>query len=193
MEFLVQLWLPIVASAVAVWIVSAIIWMALPTHKKDFDKLPDEQAFMAAVKALNIPPGNYGYPFFGDRSNCNTPEAKRAMEEGPIGILNNWKPGMKMGKSMVLTFLVYLVVSFLIAYMAWHALHRGPVLPGSRPAFGDVMQLTGTAGVLAYAFAFLPNGIWFQAKCRALVFCVIDGVVYGLVTGAIFAWLWPHA
>src|ERR1043165_2194146 len=107
MQFLNDLWLPILLSAVAVWIASAVIWMALPHHKKDFDKLPDEAGFIATLKSLNLPPGNYGYPYFGDKASCNTPEAKKAFQEGPIGVLNNWKPGMGMGKNMVLTFLVY--------------------------------------------------------------------------------------
>lgn len=190
MEFLSALWLPILASAVAVWIVSAVIWMALPHHQKDYDRLPDEAAFIAAIKSLNLPPGNYGYPFFGDRSSCNTPEAKKAMAEGPLGLLSNWRPGTGMGKNMVLTFLVYLVIGVLIAYLAWNVFHRSSAVA---PTFKDIMRVTGTAGVLAYSFAFLPSGIWFQAKPRALLMCVIDGVVYGLATGAVFAWLWPHA
>ena len=36
-------------------------------------------------------------------------------------------------------------------------------------------------------FAFLPNAIWFQATPRSIVTRVIDGVVYGLATGAVFA------
>lgn len=33
---LLSLWLPILLSAAVVWIVSAIVWMALPHHKQDF-------------------------------------------------------------------------------------------------------------------------------------------------------------
>jgi hypothetical protein len=60
-------------------------------------------------------------------------------------------------------------------------------------AKATVFRVLGTAGVLAYCFAFLPNGIWFGAKPRAMAMNVIDGVAYGLVTGAVFAWLWPMA
>lgn len=196
MDFLVHLWLPIVASAAAVWILSAVIWMALPHHHRDYDRLPDEKAFMDAVRSLNIPPGNYGFPYFGDRASCNTPEAKKAWQEGPLGVFNNWKPGTNMARNLVLTFLVYLAISVLVGYLAWHAEHRhaaGVLASGTRPRFADIMQITGTAGVLAYAFAFLPSGIWFQAKPRALLTAFADGVVYGLATGAGFAWLWPAA
>lgn len=36
MEFLTQLWLPIVVSAVIVFILSALAWTVMPHHKKDF-------------------------------------------------------------------------------------------------------------------------------------------------------------
>jgi len=192
-EFLTALWIPILASAAAVWIISAVFWMAINHHNKDFDRLPDEAAFIAAVKSLNIPPGVYGFPYFGDRSACNTPEGKKAMTEGPLGMLYNWRPGLGMGKNMVITFLVYIAVSVCIAYIAWNAFRHDGVPVAPAPSFGRVMQITGTAGVAAYAFAFIPGGVWFQAKGRSLVLGMIDGVVYGLVTGAIFAWRWPAA
>ena len=46
------LWLPILLSAIAVWVASAIIWMAMPHHKSDWRKLPDEGA---ARRALTPP------------------------------------------------------------------------------------------------------------------------------------------
>ncbi len=193
MEFITALWLPILLSAAAVWIVSAVIWMALPHHSKDHDRLPDQAGFIAAIKSMNIPPGVYGYPHFGSRAECNSPEAKKAWAEGPVGLLYNWKPGASMGKNMVLTFLVYIVISVFIAYITWNAFRREGAVALGAPTFADVMQIAGAAGVVAYAFAFIPNGIWFQVKPRAILMNVIDGVVYGVATGAIFAWRWPAA
>ena len=43
-----DLWLPILVSAVIVWIASALIWMALPWHKNDFAKTSDEEGVRAA-------------------------------------------------------------------------------------------------------------------------------------------------
>ena len=114
MEFLTQLWLPIVVSAAAVWVASAVIWMALPHHKKDWTKLPDEDAFRNYVKAAGIAPGNYGYPHFGSGKDCHTPEAKAKWESGPIGMLSVWGK-ISMGRNMLLTFLVFLAVSVVIA------------------------------------------------------------------------------
>ena len=42
MTALSQLWLPILISAVAVFVVSSVIHMALPWHRSDFPKMADE-------------------------------------------------------------------------------------------------------------------------------------------------------
>ena len=55
-----------------------------------------------------------------------------------------------------------------------------------------VFQIAGTAGVIAYSFSFIPSAIWFGAYTRTIVASIIDGVVYGVITGAVFAWRWPH-
>ncbi len=59
------------------------------------------------------------------------------------------------------------------------------------PDFAKVMQVLGTAGILAYCFASLPNDIWFQKSGREVLMNLIDGVIFGLITGAVFGWLWP--
>ena len=51
-----------------------------------------------------------------------------------------------------------------------------------------VFRFVGTAGILTYGSANIMNGIWFRRK---IVGDVVDGIVYGLVTAAIFALLWP--
>lgn len=185
MEMLAGLWLPILLSAAAVWVASAVVWMALPHHQDDWKGLPDEAGFVAAIRSLNIPPGVYGFPHFGTRKEACTPEAQEKWKEGPSGQLNVWKPMGGMGKNMVLSFLVYLVVSVLVGYIGAAALPPGA-------GFAKVMQVLGTASVLAYTIAILPGGIWFQANPRALAMCVIDGIAYGLITGAVFGALWPE-
>lgn len=203
MEFLTHLWLPIILSAAAVWVASAIVWMALPHHKDDFSRPPDEAALIAFIKSSSIPAGNYGFPHCEHRSQMKDPEFQKRMSEGPMGVLSVW-PKMNMGRNMLLSFVVYLVVSILIAYVGWAALPHGitkfppnpapgsgGVLTGDRASFGHIMQVLGTVGVLAYSFAFLPNGIWFGQYKRALLMNMIDGVAYGLITGAVFAALWP--
>jgi hypothetical protein len=184
MEPLLRLWLPILLSAIAVWIASAVVWMALPHHKNDFVALPDEDGFMDFVRKSGIPPGNYGFPDFRDRESMNSPKTQKALEEGPVGHLSVWKTPLTMAGRMVATFFVYLVVSILIGYLTSVA------VPGGAP-FSRVFQVAATAGVLAYCFSFIPNAVWFGSYTRTIVANVIDGVLYGVITGAIFAWRWP--
>jgi len=46
MEFLTQLWLPIVVSGFAVFFLSALVWTVMPHHKKDWQGLPNEDAVL---------------------------------------------------------------------------------------------------------------------------------------------------
>jgi hypothetical protein len=183
---LVDLWLPIVLASVFVWIASALAWMVMPHHKGEFKGLPDENGMIEAVRRQNLAPGVYGFPDCQDHSKMKDPEFLRKMNEGPVGVLHVWPPGMKMGGKMLASFIFYIVTSVFVAYLAVHALKSGA-------DFISVFRITGTAAILAYCFASIPNAIWFNTPTRSIVTNFIDGVVYGLITGAIFAWLWPSA
>jgi hypothetical protein len=185
MELLIPLWLPILLSAVVVWIISAVVWMALPHHKRDFIALPDEEGLMEYLRKSGIKPGNYVFPDFRGREAMKSPRVEQALNEGPVGHLSVWPTPLTMGSKMIATFIVYLVASTLIAYLTRVA------LPGAAP-FAKVFQVAGTAGILAYCFSFIPNTVWFGSYKRTIVASIIDGIIYGLITGAIFAWRWPH-
>lgn len=186
MELLAALWLPILVAGAAVWFYGAIAWMVLPHHANDWKGAPDENALVAAIRQLGLQPGTYGFPHCTTKAEKNSPEFQKKWKEGPSGVLNVWNPNINMGKNMALTFLFNLAVSFLIAYVGSVAISRGAT-------FGHVMQVLGTVGVLAYSAASIPNAIWFQTPKNAIVSCLIDGVVSGLITGAVFAALWPKA
>ena len=48
MEFLVQLWGPILVSAAAVWVASSILHLVIPIHNNDYAGLPEEDAVLDA-------------------------------------------------------------------------------------------------------------------------------------------------
>jgi hypothetical protein len=185
MELLIPLWLPILLSAAAVWIISTIVGMALPHHKQDWIGLPDEGGFMDYIRRSGIKPGNYLFPDFRTREALKSEKVEKALKEGPVGHLSVWQTPVTMGGKMVATFIVHLVVSTLIACLTRVA------LPGAAP-FAKVFQVAATAGILAYSFSFIPNALWFGAYKRTIVASIIDGITFGLVTGAIFAWRWPY-
>ncbi len=192
MDFLLSLWLPILLSAAAVWLVSTIFGMPFLHHKNDWIGLPtaEENAFMEFIRTRGsggggIKPGNYLFPDFRTRKAMESEKVSTALKEGPVGHLSVWQPPLSMGGKLAATFLVYLVVSTLIAYLASVALPKSA-------EFAKVFQVVGTAGILAYSFAFIPSAIWFGAYRRTIVMSIFDGIVYGAITGGIFAWRWPH-
>lgn len=184
MEFIAKLWLPMLLSAVAVWLWALLACTILALHKKDWKPLPNDDAFANALRPLNLLPGVYCFPYFKDFKHFNDPAFQARWNAGPNGIIHVWRASQNMGATMLLSFLVYLVASFFIAYAGYAAM--GPIVPHSK-----TFQVIGAMGVLAYSFAGLPNMIWFQANPRAKVTAVIDGIIMGLITGAIFAALWP--
>ena len=187
MEFLSALWIPILVSAALVWIAASLIWTCMPHHKNDFSKTPDEDGTLDFFRKLNLPAGSYCFPHMSGGAGCNDPKMKELMEKGPAGHFTLWATPVNMGKNMVLSFITYLAVSVMIAYLAWVTLPHAGLSPG----FAKVMQVTGTAGVLGYSFAFIPGHVWFGTKPRVTVLCIFDGIAMGLITGATFAWLWP--
>jgi hypothetical protein len=56
-----------------------------------------------------------------------------------------------------------------------------------------VFRMTGAVAVLGYALADIPNSVWRGQPWVCTLKFLVDGVIYGLVTGAVFMWLWPAA
>lgn len=184
---LIDLWLPIVLSAAAVFIASALAWMVMPHHKGDFRKLTNEDGVMAAVRSLSIPPGLYFFPHMKDCNKAKMdPAAKAKFEQGPHGMIQIWPADAfgKMGRNMVLSLLFYLITSVFVAYLATLALPAGA-------EYLKVFQVTGTAAIMAYCFATIPHAIWFGIPARNILSGLIDGIVFGLITAGFFGWLWP--
>lgn len=183
MELMADLWLPILVSAAAVWVYSALAWMVLPHHAQDMQRAPDEDALIAAVRGLGLRPGTYGFPECKSRAERSDPKFIEKWKSGPSGLLRVWSP-VNMGRNMLLSLVVYALVSVGVAYIGATALPRGDT-------FLHVLRVLGTAGIMAYLFGSLPNAIWFQTPRPAVISCAVDAIIQGLITGAIFAWLWP--
>ena len=181
-----QLWLPILLSAVLVFVMSSIIHMVFRYHNKDYTPLPNEDAVRAALRAGNPAPKQYIFPYAADPKECTTPETQRKFIEGPVGVLNirpNGPPGM--GPSLVQWFVFSLVVSFFVAYIALHA------VPAGTP-YLKVFQVVGATAFLGYAAGQVPAAIWMGKPWIVAWKEVFDGLIYGLVTAGAFGWLWPR-
>ena len=182
---LMALWLPIVLSAVAVFIVSSIIHMVLKYHNTDYVKVPGEGGVMEALRGFKIPPGDYVMPHATTMKEMGTPEYLEKQAKGPVVVMTVQPSGpCGMGKPMVMWFIFSLVVSVLAAYVARLTI----------PAGADyllVHRVTGAVAFCAYSMGQMQNSIWYKKKWSGTLKNVFDGLVYALVTGGVFGWLWP--
>ena len=179
------LWLPILLSAIAVWVASAIIWMAMPHHKSDFRKLPDEDAALRALTSQGLVPGQYSFPYSASPEDLKDPETVRRFEEGPVGFLTVVPSGTPtMGGKIMLSFVFYLVISMVVAYLVSRTLEPGA-------GYLAVFRVTGTVTWLAYGTATVPDAIWFGRPWSGIVKGLLDALVFALLTAGFFGWLWP--
>ena len=181
-----SLWLPILLSAVLVFLVSAIIHMVLKYHNKDYTKLPNEDAVRAAIRAGNPPPAQYIVPYCSDMKDMEKPEMKQKYVEGPVVVMNLMRPGLpKMSNYLIQWFVFIVVISFFIAYIAAHTIPSGA-------RYLAVFRVVGAIGFLAYGAGQIPDSIWMGKPWKVTWKNVLDGLVYGLVTAGTFGWLWPR-
>ena len=182
MEFLGALWIPILLSAVIVFVASSIMHMVLPYHRSDYKRLPDEEKARAALGGL--PPGLYSIPYCTHQT-MKSPEIQEKFKQGPVGLLTVFPSGPPMlPKFMGLWFGYSVVVSFFVAYLTFHT-----VAAGSNYLL--VFRVAGTAAFLAYSMAHISDGIWRGEPWGNVAKEVFDGLVYGLLTAGTFGWLWP--
>ena len=177
------LWLPIILSGVALFFASWAAWMLLPHHKGEWKSLPDEQGVMESLRKFNIPPGQYNFPHACDHAAMKGEDYKRRVAAGPVGFMTVFDKMPNMGMNMLCTVLFFTIANFVIGYLA------GSVIPPGQ-SFLQVFRFVGTAGILTYGTANILNGIWFGRKMAS---DIVDGIAYGLITGLIFAALWPAA
>lgn len=185
MHELASLWIPIVVSAVVVFVASFIAWSTLGHHVPDWKELPEEEATIEHLQKSGISPGQYLFPGRSPKARRDIEESReQRMNSGPWGTVHIWTRQPSVGRNLLQLFVFYLITSVFVAYLATLALE-----PGAK--FSPVFQVTGTSAILAYAFGGIPNAIWFGSRFRAALMDVLDGIAYGLLTGIIFGMLWP--
>ena len=73
MVSIASLWLPIVLSAVAVFLASSIVHMVLKYHQSDYSAMPGEENVLAAMRAEKVSPGTYHMPHCVDLKGWPSP------------------------------------------------------------------------------------------------------------------------
>ena len=185
MVALTALLLPIVVSAVFVFIASSVVHMATPWHKDDFPPLPSQDKLMDAVRPFGLAAGDYMVPRPNDMKDMKTPEFQAKFNKGPVFVMTVMPTGpMNMGKSLGTWFLYSAVVSLFAGYVASAALKPGT-------DYLHVFQIVGTVAFVGYSMALWQMTIWYHRSVRMTVKSTIDGLLYGLLTAGTFGWLWP--
>lgn len=185
MVSLAALWLPILLSAVIVFVASSIMHMLLPYHRNDYSHLPDEDKILAVLRASALKRGLYVFPYCTHK-DMKSPALLEKQKQGPVGFLTIVPSGPPvMAKFLTQWFVYCLLIGFFVAYLAAHTLASGT-------HYLEVFRVVGTAAFLAYGLGNLSNGIWKGQKWSVTIKEVIDGLVYGLLTAGTFGWLWPR-
>ena len=185
MVHIMSLWLPILLSAVLVFVASSIIHMMLGYHRADYKKLPSEDAVLEALRKFNIPPGDYLSPCAGSAKEMREPAFQEKWAKGPVVMMTVMPTGKpSMGGQLFLWFLYCLVVGTFSAYMA------GRALPPGSP-YLSAFRFAGTAAFLSYGMALIQNSIWYKRSWGTTFRSMFDALVYGCLTGGAFGWLWP--
>jgi hypothetical protein len=185
MNFLTHLWLPIVLSAVLVFILSSLIHMVFKYHNSDYRKLGNEDEVRAAINKGTPGPGQYIIPYVVGPSAMKDPANVKKLTEGPSGVLVLRQPGLpQMGSYLVQWFIYLLVISFLVALVGAHTISPGA---GSHFTF----HVIGLVAFLAYAGSLAQGAIWRAQPWSATLKEIFDGFLYALVTAGTFVLLWP--
>jgi hypothetical protein len=183
MVSLTGLWLPILLSAVLVFVASSVIHMALRWHSNDFKRFAAEDAVMDALRPFNLAPGDYAAPLPESMAHMSSAEFKAKQARGPsfaLTVLVNASIGRNLAKWFVYT----IVVALFAAYVA------SLVLPAGAP-YMTVFRVTSTVAFAGYALALWQSWIWYSRSLGSTIRTTIDGLVYALLTGGAFGWLWP--
>lgn len=186
MTGILSLWLPILLSAVLVFIASSLIHTVLPWHKGDFAKLPDEDAVRSALRPLAIPPGDYHVPRPSGSEEMKSAAFAEKVEAGPNIMMTVLPNGpWSMGPQLAMWFVYNIVVSIFAAYVAGRALP-----PGSE--YLSVFRLAGATAFASYTLALYQLSIWYRRSWSLTLKATFDGLIYALLTAGAFGWLWPR-
>jgi hypothetical protein len=181
-----QLILPILISAVLVFIGSTVIHVVIKWHNPDYKKLPNEDEVRAAIRKGSPAPAQYIFPHCLEGKDKNSPEMQQKFRDGPVGVMFIRPSGdIKMGAFLGAWFLYTVVIGILAGYSA-----QMTVAPGAD--YMRVFRIVGTAAWLAYAWQAPADSIWKGVPWSSTVKTIIDGLVYALLTAGTFAWLWPR-
>jgi hypothetical protein len=186
MNTLLPLWLPILSSAVIVFVISSLIHMVIKWHASDYSGFANEDAVRAAIRAGNPAPGRYVVPFCTEMKDMGSEAMQQKYREGPVGHFTLGPTGVPaLGKFLGLWFAWSLIVAALAAFLAVRLL--GLEHDHARAA----AKLVGAVTFIAHGFGTVQESIWSMRSWRSSAKYLLDAALYGLGSALVFLWLWP--
>lgn len=184
MVTILSLWLPILLSAIAIYITSSVIHMALPYHRSDYTGLPNEDQVLDSLRSAG--PGNYMAPYCASAAAMREPAFKEKMARGPVvSLYVKAGGGFDLPGTLARWFGYVLLVCILAAYVSSRTLQAGA-------DYLMVFRVTGFAVFLAIGGGTPIHCIWYGQKWSTCAKSVFDALLYGLLAGGVFGWLWPR-
>ena len=186
MASLAALWLPILVSAVIVFLASSVIHMAPLWHRNDFPRMPREAEALDALRPLAIPPGDYFIPRADSMTEMRSSEFQGKLNKGPVAVLTVMPNGpIAVSRSLVQWFVYLIVVGIFVALVSCRTLPIGTPYP-------RVFKVAGTVAFLGYALALCQLSIWYRRSWTLTLKALFDGLIYAALTAGTFGWLWPR-
>ena len=185
MNSLLALWLPILLSAVVVFVISSLVHMVFKYHATDYGTVANEDAVRAAINAGNPAPGRYVIPHCKDMKDMASPEMTKKYQEGPVmhfTILPKGVPGL--GKYLGQWLLWSLVIAAVVGWLTAKAYGLGAPAQGAAK-FAAVLTF------IAHGFGTVTESIWVGRPWGSSARYLLDSALYALGTWAVFLWLWP--
>jgi hypothetical protein len=186
MSYIAELWIPIVLSAVLIFVASSLIHMVFKWHNGDYWKLSNEDEVRAVVRAGSPAPGQYVIPHCADMKAMGSPEMQRKFVEGPIAFVTVRASGPpKMGATLGMWFTYVLAVCLIAAYVGNKSLGEGA-------SFFQVARVVGALSFLSYAGGSVQYGIWMGKPWSSVAKDILDAIIYAVIAGSVFGCFWPR-
>lgn len=185
MNALPALWLPILGSAFAVFVLSSLVHMVFKWHAADYQGFANEDAVRAALRSGSVAPGKrYVVPYCSDMKEMGSEAMQKKYAEGPNAVIvfgPNGQPNM--GQLLGQWFVLCLVVSTVAAFLALKA--YGLAAPAQGAA-----KMAGVAAFVAYGFGTVQESIWMYRSWASTAKYLLDSTLYALGTAAVFYFTW---
>jgi hypothetical protein len=186
MNALLSLWLPILLSAVVVFVISSLVHMVFKWHASDYVALPNEDAVRDAIRAGNPRPGRYVVPHCREMKEMGSEAMQKKYQEGPVGHFTLGPNGApNMGKFLGQWFLFSLLVAVVAAYLA------AQVFGLDHAQARRAAKLVGAVSFIAHGFGNIPESIWMMRPWCGTAKYLLDAALYALGSAAVFYFLWP--